>query len=480
MNKILTYGFALVGLAALFWACGSGEVAVYTPEDEYMEFALDGDDDGSALRGLVNQAISAYCEGDLNRDACLAATRPDDSYVSDTTSPDSSSSSRARSSSSFLPASSFNPFGNNYSSFNPFGSTSSSSRPGMIPVYSSSSRPGMIPVYSSSSRPGMIPVLSSSSKVFPRSSSSIRRSSSSKTVVIGSSSLPENVPWGTCVANSGQPGSRGVPLKWKFTMSNTLFGGNVRAMMNSSFEWEFDDAEPSSYSGTGSAGLTSTDVTYAESGKFAARATMTYNGQSQKVECDSVEVMGYPITGCKCTPDKDEVDVAKESVASGATVVKWTVSKCTSEDKTFSYEWEKGMTGDGASATKTLDEKIVYAPDVTVRNSDNGVLKVSCDPVKTIDSDHPEFEFKAQNTKIAMPAGESTVYFNMQPGWHNNDGGNCTFSCQVPTGGLLTVTINNQTKTDYYVPMGIPISSTTGMTPMKVTLSVAAECMLGW
>lgn len=480
MNKILTYGFALVGLAALFWACGSGEVAVYTQEDEYMEFALDGDDDGTALRGLVNQAVSAYCNEDLNPDACLAATRPDDSYVPDTTSPDSSSSSRARSSGSFTPASSFNPFGNNYSSFNPFGSTSSSNRPGMIPVYSSSSRPGMIPVYSSSSRPGMIPVLSSSSKVSPRSSSAIRRSSSSKTVVIGSSSLPENVPWGTCVANSGQPGSRGVPLKWKFTMSNTLFGGNVRAMMNSSFEWEFDDAEPSSYSGTGSAGLTSTDVTYAESGKFAARATMTYNGQSQKVKCDSVEVMGYPITGCTCTPDKDEVDVAKESVASGATVVKWTVSKCTSEDKTFSYEWEKGMTGDGASATKTLDEKIVYAPDVTVRNSDNGVLKVSCDPVKTIDSDHPEFEFKAQNTKIAMPAGESTVYFNMQPGWHNNDGGNCTFSCQVPTGGLLTVTINNQTKTDYYVPIGIPISSTTGMTPMKVTLSVAAECMLGW
>ena len=47
MNKILTYGFALVGLAALFWACGSGEVAVYTPEDEYMAYAIDGDDDGS-------------------------------------------------------------------------------------------------------------------------------------------------------------------------------------------------------------------------------------------------------------------------------------------------------------------------------------------------------------------------------------------------------------------------------------------------
>lgn len=469
MNKILTYGFALVGLAALFWACGSGEVAVYTPEDEYMEFALDGDDDGSALRGLVNQAVSAYCNEDLNPDACLAATRPDDSYVPDTTSPDSSSSSRARSSSSFVPASSFNPFGNNYSSFNPFGSSSSSSRPRMIPVYSSSSRPGMIPV------------LSSSSKVSPRSSSSIRRSSSSKIVVIGSSSLPENVPWGTCVANSGQPGSRGVPLKWKFTMSNTLFGGNVRAMMNSSFEWEFDDAEPSSYSGTGSAGLTSTDVTYAESGKFAARATMTYNGQSQKVECDSVEVMGYPITGCTCTPDKDEVDVAKESVASGATVVKWTVSKCTSEDKTFSYEWEKGMTGDGASATKTLDEKIVYAPDVTVRNSDNGVLKVSCDPVKTIDSDHPEFEFKAQNEEIELPAGESTVYFNMPQKWHNGDAGNCTFSCNKIGDKQVTVTLGSFTPvTNYYVEIKVPISSTIGMTPMKLTLSGPAKCKLGW
>jgi len=264
-------------------------------------------------------------------------------------------------------------------------------------------------------------------------------------------------------------------------MSNTLFGGNVRAMMNSSFEWEFDDAEPSSYSGTGSTGLTSTDVTYAESGKFAARATMTYNGQSQKVECDSVEVMGYPITGCTCTPDKDEVDVAKESVASGATVVKWTVSKCTSEDKTFSYEWEKGMTGDGASATKTLDEKIVYAPDVTVRNSDNGVLKVSCDPVKTIDSDHPEFEFKAQNEEIELPAGESTVYFNMPQKWHNEDAGNCTFSCNKIGDKQVTVTLGSFTPvTNYYVEIKVPISSTIGMTPMKLTLSGPAKCKLGW
>lgn len=461
MNKILTYGFVLVGLAALFWACGAGDVAVYSQEDEYMEITLDVDEDGSALRGLVDQAVSAYCSGDLNPDACLAATRPDPNYVPESSAPVSSSSSARSKGSSSSAGSSFNPF-----------ASSSSSRPAITPLRSSSSN-----------RPTITPItLSSSSVKKSRSSSSslLKKSSSSTGVNPNLASLPEDVPWGTCKANAGKPGSRGVPLKWQFSMNSDLFSGNVRAMLNSSFKWEFDDAEPTSYSGTGASGLTSTEVTYSESGTFAARTTMTYNGQSQKVECDSVEVMGYPISGCTCVPDKEEVDVAKESVASGATVVKWTVSKCTSEDKTFSYEWEEGMTGDGASATMTLNEKIVYAPNVTVRNSDNGVLKVSCDPVKTIDSDHPEFEFKAQNTKIAMPAGESTVYFNMQPGWHNNDGGNCTFSCQVPTGGLLTVTINNQTKTDYYVPMGIPISSTTGMTPMKVTLSVAAECMLGW
>ena len=463
MNKILVYGFVTLALAALFWACGAGDVAAFNQDDLMMEYAVEEDDDGSALRGLVNQAVSAYCSNDLNPDACKAAASPNDDRPIET------SSSAILSSSSAVRLSSSS---SSYPGYNPFYMSSSSSRPAITPIRSSSSngRATITP----------IPASSSSLKMARSSSNILSKSSSSIAVKPGSSSLPENVPWGTCKANSGKPGSRGVPLKWQFSMSNTLFGGNVRAMMNSSFAWEFDDAEPSTYAGTGSTGLTSTAVTYAASGKYGARATMTYNGQSQKVECDSVEVLGYPISGCECVPDKAEVDVAKESVASGATLVKWTVSKCTSEDKTFSYEWEEGMTADGASATKTLDEKIVYAPEVTVRNSDNGVLKVSCDPVKTIDSDHPEFEFKAQNTKIAMPAGESTVYFNMQPGWHNNDGGNCTFSCQVPTGGLLTVTINNQTKTDYYVPMGIPISSTTGMTPMKVTLSVAAEGMLGW
>ena len=462
MNKILTYGFVLLGLAAIFWACGSGDVAVFSQDDLLMEYAVEDDVDGSVLGGMVNQAVSAYCSADLNPEACMAAASPNDDRPVESSSSIPSSSSKPQSSSS-----SCSSVGNN-----PFYMSSSSSRPAITPIRSSSSsRPAITP----------IPASSSSAKVARSSSSVLKvKSSSSAAVNPNLAKLPEDVPWGTCKANSGKPGSRGVPLKWQFSMNSSLFGGNVRAMMNSSFAWEFDDAEPSTYAGTGSSGLTSAAVTYDASGKFAARTTMTYNGQSQKVECDSVEVLGYPISGCECVPDKEEVDVAKESVASGATLVKWTVSKCTSEDKTFSYEWEEGMTGDGASATKTLDEKIIYAPEVTVRNSDNGVLTVSCDPVKTIDSDHPEFEFKAQNTKIAMPAGESTVYFNMQPSWHNNDGGNCTFSCQVPTGGLLTVTINNKTMTDYYVPIGIPISSTTGMTPMKVTLSVAAECMLGW
>ena len=461
MNKILAYGFVTAGLAALFWACGEGDVAVFNGDDLLMEYSIEDDDeDGSALGSLVDQAISAYCNGDLNPEACMAAARPDGKPLPASSAPDSSSSSK--SSSSSAPA----------SSFNPFPDVSSSSRPAITPVFSSSS-----------SRPAITPVTTSSS-VTARSSSSRAKSSSSSVVVIGSSSLPEDVPWGTCTANSGKPGSRGVPLKWQFSLNRDLFAGNARVLTSADYEWEFDDAEPATYKGSGTKGIVSTEVTYSASGMFAARATMTYNGQSQKVECDSVEVKGFPITGCECIPDKDEVDVAKASVESGATVVKWTVSKCKSEDKSFSYEWEKGMTpdedDDGASASKTLDEKITYEPKVTVRNSDNGSMDVVCNAVSTVDSDHPEFEFKEQNVKIAMPAGESTVYFNMPSGWHNTNEGTCTFSCQVPTGGLLTVTINNKTSTDFYVPIQIPISSTTGMKPMKVTLSVAAECMLGW
>ena len=462
MNKIFLSSVAIVGFAALFWACGDGTVSVFTQDDQLIEFAYDEDidDDGSALAEFVNRAVSAYCSNDLNPEACLAASRPDGNTVV----PSSSSEPPPRSSSSMVRSS---------SSFNFFASSSSRYSSIVQVRSSSSSRPAIIPIYSSSS-------LGLSSAIVSRSSSSAKPASSA--VTSGSSKFPEDVPWGTCVANSGKPGSRGVPLKWQFSLNKDVFGGNIQVLTKGAYSWEFDSAEPSTYEQAGSSGLTSTAVTYAESGRFGARVTMSYNGQSQKVECDTAEIMGYPISKCECVPDKDEVDVAEESVASGATLVKWTVSKCVSEDDSFSYEWEEGMTPgeDSVSASMTLNEKIVYSPKVTVRNADNGSMVVTCNAVNTVDSDHPEFEFKEQNTKIAMPAGESTVYFNMPSGWHNTNEGMCTFSCQVPTGGLLTVTINNQTKTDFYVPMSIPISSTTGMTPMKVTLSVAAECMLGW
>ena len=468
MNRLILYGFALTGFAALFWACGSGEVVAYNDDDQMMDYTYGEDDtDGSNLRGMVEQAVSAYCDSDANRDACLAATRPNDDYV-----PDSSKSKS--SSSSYVPVKSLS----SSSRFNPFGTTSSSFSPFTV---SSSSRPGITPVFiSSSSRAGITPVLSSSSKILPGSSSAKVKSSSSAKTTSGASTLPEDVPWGSCVANSGKPGSRGVPLKWQFAIDRNAVNGNVSVMTGSTYSWKFDGADIESFEKTGTAGLTSTPVTYDESGRFGARVIMTYNGQSQTVECDTADIMGYPVTDCECVPDKDEVDVAEESVASGATLVTWTVSKCKSEDKSFTYEWEDGMTADDASASMTLDEKITYKPQVTVRNSDNGSMVVTCKAVNTVDSDHPEFEFKEQNVKIPMPAGESTVYFNMAQGWHNGEQGSCTFSCQIPSGGMLTVTIGSSTKSDYYVPMSIPISSTTGMTPMKVTLSAAAECMLGW
>ncbi|MBQ3715658.1 MAG: hypothetical protein II892_08775 [Fibrobacter sp.] len=472
MNRIILYGFALTGLAALFWACGSGEVVTYNDDDQMMEYTYGEDDvDGSNLRGMVEQAVSAYCDMDENRDACLAATRPDDSYIQD-------SSKSKSSSSSYVPVSKLS----SSSRFSPFASTaSSSSRSGITPVYaSSSSRSGITPVYaSSSSRSGITPVLTSSSSSSSKISS--RSSSSRAGTQSGATTLPEDVPWGTCVANLGNPGSRGVPLKWQFTIDRTAVNGNVSVMTSSTYSWEFDGADPATFEKTGSTGLTSTPVTYDESGRFGARVTMTYNGQSQTVECDTADIMGYPVTDCECVPDKEEVDVAEESIASGATLVTWTVSKCKSEDKSFTYEWEDGMTADGASASMTLDEKIAYKPKVTVRNSDNGSMVVTCNVVNTIDSDHPEFEFKEQNAEVELPAGESTVYFNMPQNWHNGDAGNCTFSCNKIGDNPVTVTLGSFTPvTNYYVEIKVPISSTIGMTPMKLTLSGPAKCKLGW
>ena len=136
---------------------------------------------------------------------------------------------------------------------------------------------------------------------------------------------------------------------------------------------------------------------------------------------------------------------------------------------------------DGASASMTLDQKISYMPKVTVRNSDNGSMSVICNAVSTIDSDHPEFEFKEQNVEIELPAGESTVYFNMPQNWHNGDAGNCTFSCNKIGDKQITVTLGSFTPvTNYYVEIKVPISSTIGMTPMKLNLSGPAKCKLGW
>lgn len=463
MNKIFLSSVAIVGFAALFWACGDGTVSVFTQDDQLIEFAYDEDidDDGSALAEFVNRAVSAYCSNDLNPEACLAASRPDGNTVV----PSSSSEPPPRSSSSMVRSS---------SSFNFFASSSSRYSSVVQVRSSSSSRPAIIPIYSSSS-------LGLSSAIVSRSSSSAKPASSA--VTSGSSKFPEDVPWGTCVANSGKPGSRGVPLKWQFSLNKDVFGGNIQVLTKGAYSWEFDSAEPSTYEQTGSSGLTSTAVTYAESGRFGARVTMSYNGQSQKVECDTAEIMGYPISKCECVPDKDEVDVAEESVASGATLVKWTVSKCESEDDSFSYEWEEGMTPgeDSVSASMTLNEKIVYSPKVTVRNADNGSMVVTCNAVNTVDSDHPEFEFKEQNVEIELPAGESTVYFNMPQNWHNGDQGNCTFSCNKIGDNPVTVTLGSNTPvTNYYVEVKVPISSTIGMTPMKLTLSGPAKCKLGW
>ena len=92
----------------------------------------------------------------------------------------------------------------------------------------------------------------------------------------------------------------------------------------------------------------------------------------------------------------------------------------------------------------------------------------------------PKYVIHAQNVEIELPAGEITVYLDMPHGWHNGDDGLCTLSFDKIGDSPVTVTIGETTVTDYYVQIKIPVSITTGMTPLKVTLSAAAKCKLGW
>lgn len=271
---------------------------------------------------------------------------------------------------------------------------------------------------------------------------------------------------GSC-APASTPINKGSSVKWKFSGSQTA-GYKPMDFAKATFAWSFPGGSPAA----DATPSTSAAITYANSGAASASLTLTMqDGKSEVIQCSPVQVNGDPITGCKCTSPEAKVDYLTQPDVS------WTVEGCTSASDIISYTWD-GVEG-GAIFTKTFDAaQNGYTPKLVVGNADNTAIEVSCTTVKTTKGS--EFTFEKPDTKIALPAGESSVEFDLPATWHNGTEGTCTFRCDGAN-QPITITIGTETsKADYSATLQIPIAKTINKTAMTVTLDVAANCQVGY
>ncbi len=321
------------------------------------------------------------------------------------------------------------------------------------PIVVSSSSTVVIPVSSSSGISS--PVVSSSSVYIPPTSSSSVTSGSSTELT------------GTC-APKKTPINKGETAQWVWTRLTPAGTGGIALQGSSLFTWTMTGSTEATATG---AGLVTPTATYAASGSYVASVTVG----DFTAECSALQVNGAAITGT-CTPDVTTADAFKSDV------ITWTVAATSTGANITGYTWT-GATGTSATATLAASDATVgttVAPTVSVTNDDKTVQKIPCDGVKVIDSSAPEFELKANNTEISLPAGSSTITMNLDAGWHNGTTGTCNFSCNE-TSGTLTGSVDGVALTGtYYSTASIPITSTINGYSLPVVLSVASTCQVGW
>ena len=239
MNKKIYAGIVAFGVAASFWACGSGDIIKPSVNDTNM-LAVVADAEGGGA--VYISALDSLCP------ECLIVSTP-------------SSSSRR------TPV-----------------ARSSSSRTSNL---SSSSQ--IIINTSSSAGPGYD--YSSSSSLY---SGPISSATSSSSVIAGPGSEA-----GTCGPEKAVVES-GEKVTWVFSNESKTFPGGL--MLKSTFIWTTPGGNPatatiSNYNGK------SIDVDYATSGKHNATLHIDVTGgNSYDLTCTPVQVNGAPITGCKCAP----------------------------------------------------------------------------------------------------------------------------------------------------------------------------------
>jgi len=237
------------GIAASFWACGSGEIVKFDDTtDGIIEVWPSDDPNAFVTMGVNREVLDTACP------QCFVGGLPSSSSI-------------------------FQP---------PVGQSSSSI---FVPVISS-------PVLSSSSVPEINLNSSSSFKWVPPSSSSgvviIRSSSSAAPILTGG---------GTC-APAKPIVEQDEAVIWKYTV-----GGNVKTtdMLSAQLVWSTPGATPESLDGKGAKFMSDT-VKYATSGQHTATLKLSTTKGSFNLDCDPVQVNGAKITGCKCATEAKSVD----------------------------------------------------------------------------------------------------------------------------------------------------------------------------
>lgn len=439
MKTKLLFGLAATSAASLFWACGSGDILKTSQDDDLVAMAYTGDGETEvvALRGMVDTAIEQYCQGDEN---CVKSAQPGGAVVP-----------QAQSSSSL--------------GYTPIDKNGTLSSPSQNNNNTNPTNPSDIPNIvvnpSSSSNSGSQPSSGPSNPTTPASSNSTP-------VITSGGSTTGGEPWGTCQAAGVKNNAvtKGSNVTWTITPKKVGPIADVTVLGTLTYDWTFEGGSPA----TVSSGTTKNAATqYANSGTFMTTVKMTIgSGESQVVQCPTLEVTGAAVTGCTCKAAKTAADISEG--------VSWTVSGCVSEDQNFTYTWsEPFQSVTTAVLSGSVAAKGLYKPTVRVKNGDNGLMDVTCDEIAVSDKNNPDYIIKAVqgDGAIKLPAGKTSVSLEVDP---YNKTVFCTIAREDSPTGAVNGTVNGVklAGADYVAVQNVP--NLTKGTMINFELDVPATC----
>jgi hypothetical protein len=249
-------------------------------------------------------------------------------------------------------------------------------------------------------------------------------------------------------------------VTWKFTRDPSV---SAQQLMNATFSWKMDGANPATATASGANGLSQT-VTYATSGTKMASVVVNIGASPYTVECTPLQVNGEKINGCKCSTEATSIDYTNLATPSAS----WAVTGCTTgAGLSLAYEWD-GALGE-STFTKTFTAAAAsYAPTLRVANTDNTVIDVTCPAIKVTEG--PEYTIKDNTTKVTFP--EAGTYNVVIAYACQNKQFYCNGS-SGPVGG----SVNGVTMTSsWYTTVDLTAADCSGNATVVVEVDGAATC----